>query len=213
MIWQFSEIEFRGMMYNVAKMPRGANVLKYFKGLNKHRVFRISPGPRLDNNKVMLYIMCMYDKYTPFRAKFPDVLKRKIEIAHDVGFQTQEGGIFEDSVEDMLKGKNKIVNAKIVEFVRQHRNFKYAYLVGIENSYYTIMLEVMGGDTRRIGDLRDIQKELEATMMELIGEDDNPHIRDAVLRYVEEERLKLRPEDMAQKQMNDESPIATEEIQ
>lgn len=187
------------MMFNPAKVPENALILRYYKELAKHKVFKKSPGADLENNKIMLYILCMYDKYSPYRTKFPNVLKRKIEIAHDVGFETIEGGIFQEQVEIFLKGKNRIVNQKIVEFVRMHRNFKYAFLVGIENSYYNIMQEVIGGNTKRIADLRDIQQELEATMMEMLNEDDNPYMREAVLRYIEEERLLLRPEDMAKK--------------
>jgi hypothetical protein len=199
MRWQFSEIEFRQMMFNPAKVPGNALVLRYYKELAKHKIFKKSPGPELENNKIMLYILCMYDKYSPYRTKFPNVLKRKIEIAHDVGFETIEGGIFEEQVETFLKGKNNVVNQKIVEFVRMHRNFKYTFLVGIENSYYNIMNQVIGGNTKRIADLREIQQELEATMMEILNEDDNPYMREAVLRYIEEERLLLRPEDMAKK--------------
>jgi hypothetical protein len=74
------------------------------------------------------------------------------------------------------------------------------------------MLEVIGGATKRIPDLRSIQEELENTMAELLTEDDNPYIRDAVLRYMEEERLQLRPEDIALKLANNEQPVTDQEI-
>jgi len=209
---QFTEIEFRGMLFNPAKVPEGESVLEVFKELKKYKIFKKSPGPELDNNLVLLYIMCMYDKSTPYRGKYTDVLKRKIEIAHDVGFQMDEKGIFADPVEDMLKGNNKIVNDKVVEFVRIHRSFKYTYLVTIEASYYNVMLEVMEGATKRIPDLRGIQEELEETMAQLLTEDDNPYIRDAVLRYIEEDRLQLRPEDIAIKLANNEQPVSSKEI-
>ena len=160
----------------------------------------------------MLFIFCMYDKSTPYRGKYTDVLKRKIEIAHDVGFSMDEKGIFTEPVEDMLKGNNKIVNRKVVEFVRIHRSFKYTYLVTIETSYYNVMLEVMEGATKRIPDLKNIQEELEETMVELLNEDENPFLRDAVLRYMEEDRLQLRPEDIAIKLSNNEQPISYKEV-
>jgi hypothetical protein len=213
MNWQFSEIEFRQMMFNPAKVPDDTPILKVYKELVRHPIFKKSPGPGLNNDRVLRYILCMYDKYTPYRSKFPDVLKRKIEIAHDVGFLTIEGGIFEEPVEDFLKGKNRMVNQKIVEYIRMHRNFKYTFLVGIENSYYNIMLEVMRGNTKRIADLRDIQQELEATMIEMLNEDDNPYMREAVLRYIEEERLRLRPEDVAKKAREDEQVVDYKEVQ
>jgi hypothetical protein len=212
MKWQFTNIEFRGMLYNPSKVPEDESVFKIFPDLKKYTAFKKSPGPELNNDLVMLFIFCMYDKSTPYRSKFPDVLKRKIEIAHDVGFPMDDKGIFLEPVEDMLKGKNEVVNRKITEFVRIHRSFKYAYLVTIEASYYNVMLEVMEGATKRIPDLRNIQEELETTMAEMLTEDDNPFIKDAVLRYMEEERLMLRPEDIALKQANGEDPIPIEEI-
>jgi len=212
MNWQFNNLEFRGMRFNPSKVPEGESVFKIFPDLKKFSAFKKSPGEGIDNNLVLLYIFCMYDKSTPYRGKYTDVLKRKIEIAHDVGFTLDEKGNFEDPVEDMLKGNNKIVNRKIVEFVRIHRSFKYTYLVTIEASYYNVMLEVMEGATKRIPDLRSIQEELENTMADLLTEDDNPYIRDAVLRYMEEERLQLRPEDIALKLAAGEQPISDKEI-
>lgn len=212
MNWQFTNIEFKGMVYNPSRIPEDESVFKIYPALKQYSILKKSPGPELNNDLVLLYIFCMYDKSTPYRGKYTDVLKRKIEIAHDVGFVLDEKGNFEDPVEDMLKGNNKIINQKVVEFVRIHRSFKYTYLVTIEASYYNVMLEVMEGATKRIPDLRSIQEELENTMVELMNEDDNPYIKDAVLRYMEEERLQLRPEDIAMKLSNDEQPISIEEI-
>jgi hypothetical protein len=75
------------------------------------------------------------------------------------------------------------------------------------------MLEVIEGATKRIPDLRNIQEELEETMAQLMVEDDNPYLKDAVLRYMEEERLGLRPEDIALKLANNEQAISNKEIQ
>jgi hypothetical protein len=212
MNWQFTSIEFKGMLYSPHKVPEGESVFKIFPDLKKFSIFKKSPGPELNNDLVMLYIFCMYDKSNPYRGKYTDVLKRKVEIAHDVGFKMDEKGVFLEPVEDMLKGKNEVVNRKIVEFVRIHRSFKYTYLVTIEASYYNVMLEVMEGATKRIPDLRNIQEELEDTMADLLTEDDNPYIKDAILRYVEEERLQLRPEDVALKLANGEQPVIIDEI-
>lgn len=209
---QFNNLEFRGMMFNPTKVPDGASIFKVYPELSKYPTFKKSPGKEMDNDLVMLYIICMYDKSTPYRAKYPDVLKRKIEIAHDVGFDMSDKGIFSDPIEDMLRGNNSVVNNKIVEFVRLLRSHKYSYLVTIEASYYNVMLQVMEGETKRIADLRSMQQELEDTMVDLLNEDDNPFIKDAVLRYMEEERLALRPEDVAIKLANNEQPFTDKEI-
>ncbi|MBE3086023.1 MAG: hypothetical protein IMZ64_07385 [Bacteroidetes bacterium] len=197
MIGQFTNIEFKGMMFNPAKVPDGDSIFKVYPDLKKYPIFKKSPGVGLDNDLVMLYIMCMYDKSTPYRGKFEDILKRKMEVAHDIGFPLDETGTFAEPVEEMMKGKNPLINMKIVEFVRLHRSFKYTFLVTIESSYYNVMLEVLDGSTKRIADLKGIQEELEETMIQILHDDDNPYLRDAVLRYMEEDRLHLRPEDVA----------------
>lgn len=190
------------MMYNPARIPEGTPVLKFYKDLTKHKAFRYASGEGIDENILLLYIMCMYDKNSPYRKKYPDALKRKVEVARDVGFAQGDDGRFDPPVEDFLKGRNKAVNLKIVEYVRMHRSFKYAYMVSIETSYYRIMADIMEGSTKQLVEARNIQAELEETLTEIFTQDNNPYLVDDFLRYMEEERLELRPEDIALKIQN-----------
>jgi hypothetical protein len=70
----------------------------------------------------------------------------------------------------------------------------------------------MGGATKQINDARNIQTELEDTLMEIMNQDNNPYLKDEIWRYMEDERLKLRPEDIAKKMQEGETPISIEEI-
>ena len=208
----FHPREFQGMMYNPVQVPENTSVLKYYKDLGKIKEFRTSPGDGIDNDKVMLYVICMYDKNSPYRKKFTDVLKRKIEVVHEVGFESGDDGNFDSPVEDFLRGKIRIVNKKIVTYVRMHRNFKYSYLVTIEDSYYNLMLEILGGETKKIPMAREVQVELEETLLEILNKDNNPYLRDEILRYMESERLQLRPEDIAKKLQDGEAPISIKQV-
>lgn len=196
---QFHSKQFQSMMFNPERVPEGTSILTFYKELSKIKEFKASPGEGLDNNKVMQYILLMYDKASPYRSKYTDVLKRKIEVAHTCEFKIEAGGNFEPLVEDFLKGKNRIANQKAVAYVRLHRNFKYSYLVTIEESYYNLMLEILGGETKKIPTAREVQVELEETLLEILNQDHNPYLKDEILRYMENERLQLRPEDFAKK--------------
>ena len=200
------------MMYQPNRIPEGSTVLSYYKDLGKIKEFKLSPGEGIDNNKVMMYVILMYDKGSPYRKKYTDVLKRKIEVAHDVEFKTIEGGVFEPPIEDFLRGKNRIVNRKIVAYVRMHRNYKFSYLVAIDESYYSLMLEILGGDVKKISSAKEIRDDLEETLLEILNQDTNPYLRDEILRYLEEERLELRPEDIAKKLQNGETPISIKQV-
>jgi len=204
---QFHSREFQNMRYNVEKVPEGTSVTQYYKELGKIREFRNSAGEGIDNDKVNRFVLLMYDQKSPYRAKYHDILKRKVEVAHDLEFTTIEDGTFESPIEDLLRGKNNIVNRKIVQFVRMHRSFKYTYLVSIESAYYNLMLEIIGGDTKNIIKAKDLRDDLEESLLELLNADNNPFLKDEVLRYMEDERLELRPEDIAKKLQNGEKPI------
>jgi hypothetical protein len=196
---QFHSKEFQGMMYNPDKIPEGTSVLSFYKDLGRIKEFKASAGEGIDNNKVMLYVLLMYDKASPYRRKYSDVLKRKIEVAHDVEFQIIEGGVFESPIEDMLKGRNRIVNQKIVAYVRLHRSYKFSYQISVEATYANLMLEIQAGDTKSFTKLAEIRDELEENLMEMLNQDSNPYLKDEILRYIEDERLLLRPEDIAKK--------------
>jgi hypothetical protein len=195
----FHSKEYNGIMYPPDRVPEGTDILKFYKDLSKIKEFRLNPGEGLENTKVMQYIICLYDKASPYRRKYNDVLKRKIEVAHDCEFEVEAGGNFMPPVEDFLRGKNRVVNQKAVAYVRMHRNFKYSYMVTIEESYYKLMLEILGGETKKIATAKEVQGELEETLLEILNQDNNPYLRDEILRYLEDERLQLRPEDIAKK--------------
>jgi len=192
----FSDKEFAGMMFNVLDVIGARKITSAFPKLGKVREFT-RPLSKLNKNKVIKYIMFLYDKNSPFRVKFSDVLQRKVEAAKGAGWPLVEGGIFEDEVERMLRGHNTFINEMIVAFIRLHRNFKYSYLIGLEESFYRMMLEIMAGEMKNVGKMKQTQEELENIMLELTAEDNNPELRDTLLRYVETARLNLRPEDIA----------------
>ena len=184
-------------MYNVERVPEGTNVLTYFKDLGKIREFKADPGVGIDNNKLMIYVVLMYDKSSPYRKKYPDILRRKVEVAHDVGFETMDDGNFDSPIEDFLRGRNVIVNKKIVQYERLHSSYKYSYQVSIEASYSNLMLEIQGGETKSIVEARKLKDELEENLLEMLNQDTNPYLKDEILRYMENDRLALRPEDFA----------------
>jgi len=192
----FSDKEFRDMMFNVVEVPPQKHIINHFPKLKKVPEFKRRLA-NLNKNKVLKYIMFLYDKNSPFRTKYQDVLKRKVEAAKGAGWETGEGGVFDNDVEEILRGHNIFVNEMAVAFIRLHRNFKYSYLVGLEESFYRMMLEVMTGEMRNVSKMKTTQEELEDVILELANEDTNPALRDTLLRYVEQARLNLRPEDIA----------------
>lgn len=211
MILSFHQKEYSQMRFDPTRVPAGEDILKFYKDLSKIKEFKLNPGEGLNNTDVMKYILLMYDFHSPYRKKYNDVLKRKLEVARDCAFEIETGGGFISVVEDFLRGKNNIVNQKIVQYVILHRSYKYAYQISVETAYFNLMLEIQSGETdsksiTKLGELRD---ELENNLTELLNQDTNPYVRDELLRHIEDERLELRPEDIAKAMQEGKSPITS----
>lgn len=196
LIENFAENEFKDMMFDVSIVQPPKHVITAYPRLRKIKEFK-TKFTRLNKDKVIRYIMLLYDKNTPFRIKFNDVLIRKVEAAKGAGWEIVEQGLFQEDVEKLLRGENKQVNKMIVAFVRLHRNFKYSYLIALEETFYRFLNESIEGEIKNLAQMKSTQAELEELITELLNEDKNPNVREESLRYVEESRLNLRPEDVA----------------
>ena len=196
----FADSEFDRMMFNVHRVPRQRSIVKAFSRMGKVPEFRKAMSGGIDKNKAIRYVCLMYDKNTPFRTRYPDIMKRKMEVALHAGFKLEADGIFPEKVEEMMSGKNSSVNRIMVAFVRMHRNVKYSYLISIEESFYFLMEEVARGEMKNLNRLKEIQGEIEETTMEMLNDDNNTNVKEDLFKYIEDQRLKLRPEDIARKQ-------------
>jgi hypothetical protein len=206
----FADAEFGQMMFNVNKVAHNRSIFKAFPALNKVPELRRPVGKGFEKNRVMRYICLMYDKNSPFRRRFPDISKRKIEAAKHAGYKLEEGGIFAEKVEDMLTGKIPHINRMLVAYLRLHRNIKFSYLVSMEESFYHLMEQVTGGDMKNLNQLKEIQAEIEETMADILSDDNTHLIQDSVLKYIEDKRINLRPEDIARRDRKLNQPNAEE---
>ena len=196
LISNFAESEFKDMMFNVASVSSQKYVTNAYPKLRKIAEFKL-PLNNIHKDKVIRYIMFLYDAKSPFRVKFNDILQRKVEVAKGAGWETDTGGLFDDNVESLLRGDNKNANQMAVAFIRLHRNFKYSYLIALEETFYRYLNETLMGNMTNVTKMKSTQAELEEIITELTNEDTNPSLRNELLRYVEESRLNLRPEDIA----------------
>lgn len=207
----FIERDFNKLIVNVRSVPKERSLLRAFPELAKHREFKVQ-FEKLNKDNVIRYVVYMYDRNTPFRRKFPDILKRKIEAAKEAGFKISEGGMFEEEVETLLRGKDNKVNDMVCAYARIHKNFKYSFFITMEEIFYSLMRSIVDGDLKNIAELKKTQLELDETMNELLTDDKNPFLIERFLRYIEKERLALRPEDIARKHKIDGSSTTDRKV-
>ena len=207
----FTERDFNKLIVNVRSVSKERSLLRAFPELAKHSEFKVQ-FEKLNKDKVIRYVIYMYDRNTPFRKKYPDILKRKLEAAKEAGFKISDEGLFEDEVEVLLRGENSKVNNMVCAYTRIYKNFKYSFFVTMEEIFYSLMRTIIDGELKNIGELKKTQKELDETMNDLLNDDKNPFLIEKFLRYVEKQRLSLRPEDFARKFKTDGSIKTNKEI-
>jgi len=199
-------------MYNPKILANDKSLVRKYPPLGKLPSWRMQLTS-IHKEKVFRYIIYMYDRNSPLRTKYSDLDRRRLEAAKEAGFRTEQG-VFPEEVENMLMGKIPKINRMIVDFVRHHRSYKYSYLVANEESFYKIMQQVLNGETKQIADLDRIGKQLEETLSEMLNEDDNVAIMDAVVKYIEDERIseQLRPEAIARKMKESGNPFPDKKV-
>jgi hypothetical protein len=102
----------------------------------------------------------------------------------------------------------------IVAYVRMHRQSQYALVVGLENMFYEGLFQIQMGEAPKVGNkqITTVQKELEDAVTALLNQDNNAQVRDELFLFVEEERLELRSEDIANVFASGNKPFEKEEI-
>ena len=210
--YQFKDLEFKGMIYNPSRITESKSVFDVYPELSKYHEFVAAPGKGLNNDMIMRYIFLMYDKETPYLKKYQDTIKRKLEILNDLGFEKDKKGVFTEAVESVIKGNNVRVQRKIVAFIRMFNDYEWTYHITLAENYYNLTHNILSGKNAKMNELKNIKRELQESLEKMTNRDDNVQLEYDILKYMEEERLSIRPENYAEMLENNEEPFYEEEI-
>jgi len=211
---EFQKSDFDKLMFRIDDMPDKVDPVEYFPKLKKWPEFSPQLGwPKTLKNKIFRWIVLVYDKESPFRTKVADVMKRKLSAAKYVKL-VESFELIDPIVRRILQGQHAEVNRMIVAYVRMHRQSQYALVVGLENMFYEGLFQIQMGEAPKVGNkqITTVQKELEDAVTALLNQDNNAQVRDELFLFVEEERLELRSEDIANVFASGNKPFEKEEI-
>lgn len=168
--------------------------------LQEHDEFKQQFG--LDKQKVISYIILVYDLKTQLRKEYPFFNQRKVVAAELAGFPKKKDGKFTVEYENVLIGKNERVNKAISKYIRLFYNPKYLMLV-----YYWSILSLEFENINNKKESSDFKntianiEKLEAKIVEceefLYGGQEQRDAVQALYEEVEKEKLAIRPEDIA----------------
>ena len=140
---EYNDKDFEKLRYKVHELKEKESVLEVYPELSRYPEFK--KKIRLDINKVLKYIIYLYDKKSPFISE-PDLRKRKIISAQKAGFKVNSKGEFENEVVAMLSNENVDITRMIVRYCRIQSSMTYSLLVAGMETYYDNVLQIMRND-------------------------------------------------------------------
>jgi len=146
--------DFKKVKYNCYDLPPEKDLLDEFPELKRYPEFT-SQGHALNHDKVIRYIIYCYDKYTPLMSE-KNLIKRKVLACKLAGFDVKEGK-FSAPVEDMIVGKNEIVNRMSCCYVRNQKDAHYALLAAGMMNFYDLITK-LNAPTDKNAEIEDLNR-------------------------------------------------------
>ena len=151
-------------------------------------------------NSILKYLILMYDVQSPMHREVKEYYQRKRECAKAAGLPTKEGKWRED-VAELLIGKNEWFNEIVVRYLALLALPEYTQLIAY--------LELLARRTRSVFDGTDDDKthtiintlteKIKELTNKIFGSGENDEIqqaRRALYELAEEDRVRMRPEDV-----------------
>lgn len=186
------------MLFNVDLLRREETVFERWPELNKIPEFT-EGVVGFDTTEVLKYIFLVYDRNSPVVINNKEnLIKRKYESAVISGFELKDGR-FKKSIEEVIKCKNESVNRMIFAYVRLFGDDDVAYLTGLKDALYSILPDISAGEIKDISKVKELKKEIDLVTDKILVRDNTNSLYLDLYKYIEREKLGLRPEDYALK--------------
>lgn len=187
--------DFSGLLVPVHTLQGKQDPFDKFDIFKKHQEFYLPIS--LPRRLVLKYIVYCYDQRSPFLHE--NIWTQKQFAAKEAGFEANDENKFLEIVENMIIGENPSINAMICRYVSLSNNIKWMKYVTLQEAYFKASQQLMEGESKKIKELTDIESELEKTQNQLISYDNAANLKKQLFKLYIEEKVELRPEDIARK--------------
>jgi len=161
------------------------------------------PIGHLKIEKVVAWIVLMYDLKSELRMQFPDWRERKIQAAVLAGWEANKYAVFQDSVMEMLNGENEAVNDMIIRYCLLFSSPSYvSYIATWEMLIRETRASLSATESKVIETIRkniaEFNKQIEDYATKIFGGESSIGLHNALFKTINREKLRLRPEAIAQ---------------
>jgi hypothetical protein len=148
------------------------------------------------DEKILIYIVLVYDLNSEIRRNIKEYLRRKTEAGEAAGFKRDEKtGFFEKKIEDMMVGENDQFNKAVIQYTSWMYERDFKHLVVLEFNYHKLAIESMQKwDSKSNTLMMDMKNEMQIIEDKLFGGEEVMNMRRALYEGTDRTRLRLRKE-------------------
>jgi len=179
-----------------------------FLGLKKHKEFQIELR-NIPEHKIFPYIILMYDlNNDQIRNEFPFYPQRKVEVAKMVGL-IPRGRSANRTIEDVLIGKNEDVNKMIIKYLTLFNNPDVLMLAAYYEIYVVLSKRSFSGQfkDKDIENIEKVNGKIHELTDNIFGGKDETELIAELYRTLEDQKLGIQPEEIAEKLQKGEDPL------
>ena len=196
---EWLELDYTKMIANPMVVPVKKSPRDYYDLFKKYKEFDAELKD-VDERKLFRYIPLVYDKNSPLHAVIDDFKKLKAKAAELAGFLKNSEQKFLKPVEEILSCNNRDVNFMIVRYVIHHKSAKYHEMVILKEAHLKISAKVLEDPSaKELASFKTVGAQVDEIQQELLSGDNNPKLQENLLEYYFEDKLELRPEDIARR--------------
>lgn len=197
----FTELDYSKMMANPMVVPAKKSPEDVYEIFKRYEEFLV-PTPDLDRKKLFRYLPLVYDKNSPLHDVISDIKKLKGKAADLAGFKKNDDGRFLSSVEALLDCTNRDTNKMIIRYVLAHKNAKYSEYCILREAHFKTSVNVLEDpDSKVLQTFKTLTKEIDEARQDILSKDNNKNLEQDFEEYYFNDKLMLRPEDVAIRRM------------
>lgn len=197
---EYSAEEYGMMRVNVMAMGMKFDPLSIDE-FKKHKEYYSKT--ELPLYKVVRYIVLCYDKHSPLVLNIPDINKRKVKACDVSAINIRKDNKDSKYAIDMINGNCPEVNAMIIRYIRGFHSELYSQYVAVQEAYYKELLKLQDGEVKSMNLLTSIEDRLTSLRDRMFAQDHAQSLAKDFNKYIDEEELMLRPEDIAEMLANE----------
>lgn len=203
-VFTFKKSAFREMTIDVVGNQTGC--LEMLPILASFPEFQ-DPGLSVSYDSIIRYIVLMYDPRTPLTTRINDLPSRKFNALY-------YAGIYQDSLtnkfpEDVMLFSQCLlpsVNSMIFRYARFVWNDDYATLMVLQQSYDRLLAQGFSS-SKDFEASQGLREQITKLHDKLLNKDSSTALQQDFFDYLEEERLNIRPEEIAEALHNGVDPL------